>query len=198
MRYSGSGCGGSGIVGGGSGAGSGSGAGGGSGSGSGVGGNGEGSQSLPDIRANLLPFNYTGAFVAQVRQTGEGMDEQITAEELKRRLDAGDAVTIFDARKEQAWRASSWQIAHARRLPADEVASHLDDVPLGGLIVVYGDDEDAPAVARLLNHYGWTNVQTLKDGADGWQRAGYPVESKETRKISASEASANLQKAEGE
>ena len=126
------------------------------------------------------------------------MDESITAEELKRRLDAGEAVTIFDARNDDAWRRSSWQIAHARRLPAGEVESHLDDVPLGGLIVIYGDGDDASRVARLLNHYGWTNVQTLKDGADAWQRAGYPAESKPPRKISASEASANLQKAEGD
>lgn len=124
----------------------------------------------------------------------------ITAEEAKRRLDGGEPVTFLDARNEDAWRKSAWQIPRARRMPADDVAGCLDELPLdGALIVPYGDSsEEGARVALALRDFGWTNVRPLLGGPDEWRQAGYPAEPKPARKLTAQEASANLQMAEGD
>jgi len=125
--------------------------------------------------------------------------EPITPEEVKHLADAGEAVVFLDARNEETWRKSEWQLPHARRFPPAAVEVHLDEVPLGALIVPYaGTAEEAATVARALAGYGWKNVRPLLGGPDAWQRAGFPTESTPGRKISVSEARANLQKAEGE
>jgi rhodanese-related sulfurtransferase len=117
-----------------------------------------------------------------------------------RRLDEGESVTFVDARTEEAWRKSQWQLPHSRRLPADQVEAHLDELPLGGaLIVPYsGSVDDVLIVTRILAHHGWTNVRPLAGGPNAWREAGYPTESKPTTTLSPSEVSANVQKAEGD
>jgi rhodanese-related sulfurtransferase len=125
--------------------------------------------------------------------------EPITVEEAKRRRDEGEAVTFVDSRNETDWRKSEWQLPDSRRVPAGDVEAHLDEVPPGGgLIVPYGDAEDVASVSEVLVGHGWTNVRPLLGGADAWRRAGYPTESKPTRKLSPAEVSANVQKAEGD
>jgi rhodanese-related sulfurtransferase len=125
--------------------------------------------------------------------------EPITPEEVKHLEEAGEAVVLLDARNEEAWRKSEWQLPHARRFPPTAVEVHLDEIPLGALIVPYaGSAEEAESVARALAGYGWTNVRPLLGGPDAWRRAGFPTESMPGRKLTVSEAQANLQKAEGE
>ena len=135
--------------------------------------------------------------------------EPITVDEAKRRLDAGEPVIFVDARDEDTWRTSEWQIPQSRRMPAPEeivgvvgavgIAAHLDEIPLGGLIVPYAANPgDALAVARTLITYGWTNVRPLIGGTDAWKHAGYPTEGKPSRRLSPAEASSNLMKAEGD
>jgi rhodanese-related sulfurtransferase len=127
------------------------------------------------------------------------MSEPISVEEAKQRVDAGEPVTFVDARDEEAWRASEWQIPHSRRMPADDIEAHLDEIPLGGLIVPYAANPgDASAVAQSLTTYGWTNVRPLLGGTDAWKHAGYPTEGKPSRRLSPAEASSNLMKAEGD
>jgi rhodanese-related sulfurtransferase len=125
--------------------------------------------------------------------------EPITAEEAKGRMDAGEAVVFLDARNEDAWRTSEWQIPDSRRLPPEDVEAHLDEVPLADLIVPYATStEDASHVARRLAEYGWPNVRPLLGGQEVWHAAGYPTESTPARKLTLGEASSNLQKAEGD
>ena len=76
--------------------------------------------------------------------------QAITVEEAKRRLDEGEAITFVDSRNEGAWRKSEWQLPDSRRVPADDVEAHLDEVPPGGgLIVPYGDADDVSAVLSV-------------------------------------------------
>ena len=137
------------------------------------------------------------------RRTGcnEGgmKNESITAEEAKSRLDAGEAVVFIDARNEDVWQSSEWQLPGSRRLPPDQVDANLDDVPLADLVVPYaGSAQDASTVARRLTEYGWPNVRPLLGGDESWRAAGYPTESKPPRKLTLEEAASNLHKAEGE
>lgn len=63
--------------------------------------------------------------------------ERITAEEVKRRMDTGEAVVFLDSRAEDAGRKAETQIPKSIRVPPDEVEAHLDEIPRRGLIVPY-------------------------------------------------------------
>ncbi len=195
--HSGSGSGG--IVGGGSGAGCGSGSGGGSGSGS-VGGVDGGKVGPVIVRSCSKPVTVRGVEVARRNSSGATMSvEPITVEEVKRRLDAGEPIVFLDSRNEESWCRAEWQIPQARRVPADDVESRLDEVPPGGLVVPYGGTpEDAATVASALVQYGWTDVRPLIGGSEAWRRAGYPTEPKPARRLTLFEVSMNLLNAEGD
>ena len=116
--------------------------------------------------------------------------EAITAEEAQGRLDAGESVVFIDARNDDVWKSSEWQIPRSRRVPPDQVEAHLDDVPLADLIVPYaGSAEDASKVAHRLAEYGWPNVRPLRGGHEDWRAAGYPTESKPPHKLTLEDVS---------
>jgi len=63
--------------------------------------------------------------------------QRITPEEVKRRIDSGEAVVLLDTRSDEAWRASDAQIPGSIRVPPDEAEAHFDEIPRRGLIVPY-------------------------------------------------------------
>jgi len=66
------------------------------------------------------------------------MDPQrISAEEVKRRLDSGEAIVFVDSRADDAWRKAEAQIPSSIRVPPDAVEANLDQIPKRGLIVPY-------------------------------------------------------------
>jgi rhodanese-related sulfurtransferase len=101
--------------------------------------------------------------------------EQLSAEELSRRLERGDVV-VLDVRPETEFRAG--HIAGARSAPVDELDTHVDELPKRREVVaycrgpycVYADD-----AVRLLRSRG-LNARRLDVGYPEWQRAGLPVE----------------------
>ncbi len=64
-------------------------------------------------------------------------DLRISIQELRKRLDQGEAAVFVDTRNPQAWAESDVKIPGAIRVPADELGSHLDRIPTGALIVTY-------------------------------------------------------------
>ncbi len=105
--------------------------------------------------------------------------EQVSRDELVRRIDAGEVV-IIDVRPAQEYR--SGHIAGARSVPVDGLPGHLaallDDVPDGAEIVAYcrgpycayADD-----AVRALHAEGRV-ARRLEGGFPEWHRAGLPVE----------------------
>ena len=63
--------------------------------------------------------------------------QRITAEELKRRMDAHEPLTVLDTRAPDAWKNSDVQVPGSIRVPPDEVAKHLSEIPRDGLVVAY-------------------------------------------------------------
>ena len=63
--------------------------------------------------------------------------QRIAADEVKRRLDSGEAIVFLDTRAEGAWRKAEAQIPESIRVPPDEAGAHLDEIPKRGLIVPY-------------------------------------------------------------
>ena len=105
--------------------------------------------------------------------------EQITAEELRRRLDAGEAL-LLDVRPAEEYAAG--HLPGARSVPWDQSKQHLDDIPDDKLVVAYCRGPYcvyADTVLAILAERGW-DVARLEEGVAEWQQAGYPLERQTT------------------
>ena len=105
--------------------------------------------------------------------------EQVTRDELARRMQTGEVV-IIDVRPAAEYR--SGHIAGARSVPVDDLAGHLaallTDVPDGADIVAYcrgpycAYADDAVRALQTKGRF----ARRLEDGFPEWQRSGLPVE----------------------
>jgi rhodanese-related sulfurtransferase len=108
----------------------------------------------------------------------------IEAEELKRRLDSGEAVTVVDVRGPDEFTGSFGHIASARNIPVGELGGRLAE--LAGLerapvVLVFRTDKRSAAAARTLHTVGFTQVTVLRRGMEQWSEAGLPVEGRAAR-----------------
>ena len=62
---------------------------------------------------------------------------KITAEELKRRMQAGEDFTVIDVRNPKAWAESDVKARSAIRVPLDSLERHLPRIPKSKPIVTY-------------------------------------------------------------
>jgi len=92
---------------------------------------------------------------------------EIAVEELKRRHDAGEALTLLDVREEDELRAAA--IPWAAWIPMNEVPNRTAELPRDTPIVVmcHGGVRSAH-VARFLEEMGFTNAVNLAGGIDAW------------------------------
>jgi len=63
--------------------------------------------------------------------------QRISVDEVKRRLDGGEAVAFLDSRADDVWRKAEAQIPKSIRVPPDAVEGSLDAIPKRGLVVPY-------------------------------------------------------------
>jgi len=64
--------------------------------------------------------------------TKQGAARKVSAEEVKRRIDRGEAVVFVDSRNPQAWSQSNEKLPGAIRIPAGEVERSLSEIPKEG------------------------------------------------------------------
>jgi rhodanese-related sulfurtransferase len=62
---------------------------------------------------------------------------RITTDEVRERLDRGEQFTFVDTRNPTAWGESERKLPNAVRVPADEVAQHLNEIPKDRAVVTY-------------------------------------------------------------
>jgi rhodanese-related sulfurtransferase len=62
---------------------------------------------------------------------------RITTDEVRERLDRGEQFTFIDTRNPTAWGESERKLPNAVRVPADEVAQHLNEIPKDRAVVTY-------------------------------------------------------------
>lgn len=63
--------------------------------------------------------------------------QRISPEEVRQRQANGERVVFVDARSAASWQQADRQIPGSIRVPPDEVASHMKQVPRNGLIITY-------------------------------------------------------------
>ena len=62
---------------------------------------------------------------------------RITADDLRKRMEAGEDFTIIDVRNPQAWAQSDVMLPEAIRIPVDKLEENLPKIPKGRPIVTY-------------------------------------------------------------
>jgi molybdopterin/thiamine biosynthesis adenylyltransferase/rhodanese-related sulfurtransferase len=119
-----------------------------------------------------MPTTYTD-LISDVRKR----TRQVSLEELKRRLDAGEKVTLLDVREKDEWRGG--YIPGAISLPRGflEIQAEQKLPDKNARIVAYcaGGTRSALAAATL-QELGYANVETANPGFVRWKDLGYPVE----------------------
>ncbi|MDP9149812.1 MAG: molybdopterin-synthase adenylyltransferase MoeB [Myxococcota bacterium] len=119
-----------------------------------------------------MPTTYTD-LLADVRKR----TKQVSLEELKRRLAAGDKLVLVDVREKDEWRAG--YIPGAVSIPRGflEIQAEQKLPDKNAPIVAYcaGGTRSALAAATLQD-LGYTHVETANPGFVRWKDLGYPVE----------------------
>jgi rhodanese-related sulfurtransferase len=70
-------------------------------------------------------------------ETQTAIATRVTPEEIRERLARKEQLTFVDARNPEAWRGSNEKLPGAIRIPADEVAKHVGDLPRDRTIITY-------------------------------------------------------------
>ncbi len=119
-----------------------------------------------------MPITYTD-LIAQVRKR----TKQVSLDELKRRLAAGEKLVLLDVREKDEWRGG--YIPGAVSIPRGflEIQAEQKLSDKNARIVAYcaGGTRSALAAATLQD-LGYTNVETANPGFVRWKDLGYPVE----------------------
>jgi rhodanese-related sulfurtransferase len=62
---------------------------------------------------------------------------RVTVDEVRTRLDRGEPLAIVDARSADAWSKATSRIPGAIRVPPDDVAAHLEEIPRDRAVITY-------------------------------------------------------------
>lgn len=98
------------------------------------------------------------------------MDHEITPEEVKGKLDAGDAFTLLDVR--EPWEFETAKISSAKLIPMGDIPSraHQELDPEDHIIVLCHRGVRSMNVTVWLRQQGFENVQSMRGGIDAWSR----------------------------
>jgi rhodanese-related sulfurtransferase len=119
----------------------------------------------------------------------------IEANELKRRLDRGEAVIIVDVRAPDEFVGPFGHIATARNIPVAELEGRLSE--LAGLeqapiVLVCRTDKRSATAARTLGAAGFTQVNVLRRGMEEWNETGLPVQAQAAQATAAASAAKGM------
>jgi len=104
----------------------------------------------------------------------------ITAEELKKKIDAKEDFEFVDVLDKSSFDAK--HITHSKSIPVNEIEEKAPkELPdKDKEVVVYcasTECQASPQAAKKLEELGYTNVIDFESGLAGWQDAGYEFES---------------------
>ena len=98
---------------------------------------------------------------------------EITAQELKTRLDGSGAPLLLDVR--QDWETKLCRLPNAVHIPIEEIEVRTDELNADDEIVVYcHQGVRSAAVAEYLRQLGFKSVRNLAGGLDAWARSVDP------------------------
>jgi rhodanese-related sulfurtransferase len=98
------------------------------------------------------------------------MDYEISAEEVKAKIDVGEAFTLLDVR--ETWEFDTARISGSKLMPMGEVPSraHQELDPEDHIIVVCHHGVRSMNVTVWLRQQGFEKAQSMRGGIDAWSR----------------------------
>ncbi len=102
---------------------------------------------------------------------------EITAAEVKRKLDAGEKFRFFDVREDNEW--AQGHAAGAEHLGRGIIERDIEktEPDKNAEIVLYcGGGFRSALAADNLQKMGYTNVLSMAGGIKAWREANYPME----------------------
>jgi uncharacterized membrane protein YdjX (TVP38/TMEM64 family)/rhodanese-related sulfurtransferase len=133
------------------------------------------------VRYGLLALGLLAAIALLPRLIGRMRRafSWIEANELKRRLDSGETLSVIDVRGADEFTGPLGHIATARHIPVAELNGRLAEI--AGLertpiVLVCRTDKRSAAAARTLRAADFAQVSVLRRGMEQWNEAGLPVE----------------------
>ncbi len=105
------------------------------------------------------------------------MDFEINPDEVKQKLDAGEAVTIVDVREPVELQMASLKGAGIKHIPMGDVPSraHQELDPDDHIVVVCHHGVRSANVTMWLRQQGFDNAQSMRGGIDLWSRTVDPT-----------------------
>jgi membrane protein DedA with SNARE-associated domain/rhodanese-related sulfurtransferase len=104
---------------------------------------------------------------------------RITPIELKRRLEAGDCIVIFDLRTALDIATAPYRIPGALEIGPEALQHPYHLIPRDSEVVFYCAEPREATSARMalrLASHGFKNVHPLRGGFEAWHQAGFVVE----------------------
>jgi rhodanese-related sulfurtransferase len=98
------------------------------------------------------------------------MDYEISAEEVKAKIDAGESFTLLDVR--ELWEFETAKISGAKSMPMGDVPSRAHQ-ELGAedhIVVVCHHGVRSMNVTVWLRQQGFESAQSMRGGIDVWSR----------------------------
>jgi rhodanese-related sulfurtransferase len=98
------------------------------------------------------------------------MDYEITAEEVKNKIDRGDKFTLLDVR--EPWEFETASMAGAKLLPMGDIPSraHQELDPENHIVVICHHGVRSMNVTAWLRQQGFEKAQSMRGGIDLWAR----------------------------
>jgi len=98
------------------------------------------------------------------------MDYEITPEEVKSKLNAGESFTLLDVR--ESWEFETAQIDGAKLMPMGDVPSraHQELDPEAQVVVICHHGIRSMNVAVWLRQQGFEKAQSMRGGIDAWSK----------------------------
>jgi rhodanese-related sulfurtransferase len=100
----------------------------------------------------------------------QSMDYEITPEEVKNKLDAGDSFTLLDVR--EPWEFETARIDGAKLIPMGDVPSraHQELDPEESIVAVCHHGVRSMNVTVWLRQQGFEKAQSMRGGMDAWSK----------------------------
>ncbi len=102
------------------------------------------------------------------------MEFEITAEELKQKLDADTDLTLLDVR--EPWEYEAAHIDGSKLIPMDQISARVNQEldPEDHVVVICHHGIRSANVAAWMQQQGFERVQSLRGGIDRWSRVVDP------------------------
>jgi rhodanese-related sulfurtransferase len=117
--------------------------------------------------------------IARQRFLRELRISRISVEDLKKKIDGGESLTIVDLRASLDFEADPEWIPGAFRMDSRELKDKTDRLPQNREIILYctcPNEATSASVALLLRKKGVKHIRPLKGGLEAWRERGYPLE----------------------